>query len=428
MHETGAHETGAHETGAHETRAHETGAAETTPRSPNRRSLAATLLIAGPGRAPVLVYAIAGFVGLAALWASKTPVDVFVRAPGVVRPEGEVVRIVSEAAGRIAFVDAGEGDDVEAGQILAGLETGEVELRRVHLTRQIELRQSQLDHLETRMRDLETVHRAEVSRIDAEIRSGRQKLLEAEAEFASRLEAARIQRERARGEHTTSTALRAEGLISEDAWAEGEARLRLAHLEYARTRSSPPERSGIEVLDRSRDLAGARFDADRTEVLGAIYPIRLELGTLALELEGAMEEAARRTIRSPGRGRLTLVENIHKGERLGVGDVIGALEPARSARVVEAVVANNDAEQVEPGLPVRLVLDRDRILDGVVRSVSPDIRPGEPSGGTYRVVITPEVPGLRLGLGLEVRIITRTDSALGLLVNRIRRSFGEIGG
>jgi hypothetical protein len=66
-------------------------------------------------------------------------------------------------------------------------------------------------------------------------------------------------------------------------------------------------------------------------------------------------------------------------------------------------------------------------MSGTVRSVSPDAALTEAARGSFRVIIAPEDPDLRLGLAMEVRLLTRTDSLLGLLAGRIRESFRAVG-
>ena len=63
-----------------------------------------------------------------------------------------------------------------------------------------------------------------------------------------------------------------------------------------------------------------------------------------------------------------------------------------------------------------------------VQSISPDVRGGNSAPLTYRVVIVPANSNLRLGLGVEVHFVTRTETVLSLLTGRITDSFRQLGG
>ena len=58
----------------------------------------------------------------AALWAYMTPIDISVRSRGIVRPEGEPIRIAAEVGGSIRRINVAEGDLVNAHQPLLELD------------------------------------------------------------------------------------------------------------------------------------------------------------------------------------------------------------------------------------------------------------------------------------------------------------------
>ena len=376
---------------------------------------------------PAALYLLALLVVAAAVWSHLTPVDVFVKAPGVVRPDGDVVRISPERSGRIQAVVAGEGDEVRTGDVLIQLDGADHRVRRETLEGQIALRVSQLEQIRLKLEAARRLHSAELSRLETEIRSQRRALERSQAEFLARLERSEILLDQARKEHATTRALFEEGLVSADTWSGSETGLRLSELEYAGIRAGEPDPSSLDLLETARQVATAKFAADRQDLEAALYPIHYELAELRLELSHTIQEQEKTTIRSPTRGRVTLFEHIHPGEYLAAGTVVGTLEPAPNARVVEAVVANRNAEDVRPRQQVRLLMDDSRVLGGQVRSVSPDVRLSEPAAGSYRVIIVPESGDLRLGLAMEVRFVTRTETVLGMLVGRIRRSVRGMG-
>ncbi len=82
---------------------------------------------------------------LASLWAYRTRLEIWARAPEGIRTREEAIAIVSEAGGKVAAVYAREGMKVRLGDPLVQLDTSGLALRkqmlesRIHFT---ELRQS----------------------------------------------------------------------------------------------------------------------------------------------------------------------------------------------------------------------------------------------------------------------------------------------
>ena len=108
---------------------------------------------------------------------------------------------------------------------------------------------------------------------------------------------------------------------------------------------------------------------------------------------------------------------------MGLARLIAAIAPVPVRPIVEALVPNANAVDVRVGQPARLRIDESATLDGIVFSVGPDARFTESSGGAFRVLIATDTLDLRLGLAMEVRLITREERVLNLLFNRIERAF-----
>jgi multidrug efflux pump subunit AcrA (membrane-fusion protein) len=393
-----------------------------------RRSQAETLLIQGTGRSPRVLYVLSVVLVAGITWSHLTPVDVFVRAPGVVRPAGDVIRITTETAGEIVVIHTHEGAIVEPGEVLVRLDTRDQLMRRRTLTHQIGVLEAQLGDIRRKLETLDWIQSAEEERLDAEARSTLQSLYNQDTEFRAGIDAARTRLTQARDDHDTTRSLFEAGLASRVAWTSSRTELRIAESDYTQVASRRPDWSALELLERTRAVTASRFAADREDLSAATYPIEIELAELRLQLDFAEEEELRHTIRSPARGQLALFESIHPGEHLTAGSTIGTLEPLPARRIVEAVLANVNAGDVRPSQSVRLLLGDTQIIDGTVRSISPDVRRGDSNAASYRVVIVPDDGDLRLGLGLEVRFITGTETVLTLLTGRITESFRQLGG
>jgi multidrug resistance efflux pump len=95
------------------------------------------------------LYGLTALVIIAGVWAYLTPIDIAVSARGIVRPQGDPIRIVSETGGRIKKVQLEEGAIVRAGAVLLQLDTRDLLLKMRSLESRIHY--SELQH--TRNRD-----------------------------------------------------------------------------------------------------------------------------------------------------------------------------------------------------------------------------------------------------------------------------------
>jgi multidrug resistance efflux pump len=230
-----------------------------------RESQADALLLRRPRRAAGSVYLLALLLTAALVWACLTPVDVFVRAPGVVRPEGDVIRIVGETGGRILRVEGREGDFVGTGDVLIQLDSALSRARLAALDEQIALREDQLGRLGSRLAAADEIHRTELARLDAEIRSETAALERRRKDHESRMLASGILLERARYDYETTQTLFEEGLVSFETASRSRAEFRLAELEYDRVGLERPDGSEIEILETSRNATAARFTSELEE-------------------------------------------------------------------------------------------------------------------------------------------------------------------
>src|SRR5881628_1772009 len=76
------------------------------------------------------VYVLVVLVLAAAGWVHFTPIDISVHARGVVRSNGDPVRLISEASGRIRRVFVKEGSTVREGDALVQLDPRELALKQ----------------------------------------------------------------------------------------------------------------------------------------------------------------------------------------------------------------------------------------------------------------------------------------------------------
>ena len=318
-----------------------------------------------------------------AVWAYLTPVDVSIRAPGIVRPSSEVVRVVAEASGRIVRVSATEGGDVRRGDILLTLDPAAPILRRDSLREQIHFSELRLAELDSRIASLAAIN-ATASSLDAAAHD------DAIADARTRL--------------TRAAQLFDSGLTS---------RQSLEDALLAVTRAE----AASSTLALKRAQAGAQLEqiaAERTPLLAALSSAYRELSQTQLDLN-------RFTIAAPVDGRIVSSALLHAGETLAANAPIATLLPDSEPLVVESFVPSAGRQYVKPGQGVRLRQDS-TLLDGTVTAIGPDVQihDGVP---VYRAAIAAE--HLQLGATYDVHFITRRDRILMLLFQRIRREFDE---
>ena len=383
------------------------------------------------GRSPSLLgatlYLLTGILALATLWAHFTTIDVTVRAPGVVRPRGDLVRIVTEASGVIEAVPVREGDQVRTGDVLVQLEDRQERSQTQTLREQILLLEEQLRGADLRTADARTVFDLEIQQLKLQTQAEREELERRLQQHQIQLHTAELRISDARERHEINRQLLDEGLVSRQSQMEVEGALQLARAQKQEIEARPPEESTLEGLLQARILKHSQFQAHQRELQGEQFPIEKQLADLRLQLDRSETNRQRLIIRSPATGTLVSFATLHPGEHLAAGTPLATLAATPTVKVIESWLPNQNAQNVHPDQSVRLLLDDSESLGGNVLSVSPDARITDPGSGTYRVLIAPETAEpLRLGLGLEVRFITRKESLLSLLFSKLRKS--EVGG
>src|SRR5262245_60158813 len=118
-----------------------------------------------PGRSWSL-YGLTAVIGVAVVWAYFTEIDVSIRARGVVRPDGQGIRVFVETGGRIRGVFAGEGDDVEEGAPLVELDGRDLVLKKRSTESRIHYAEMRLQDLERRIEDQRSIEEESAS-VDA---------------------------------------------------------------------------------------------------------------------------------------------------------------------------------------------------------------------------------------------------------------------
>jgi multidrug resistance efflux pump len=350
------------------------------------------------------LYLLAAMICGAAVWAYLTPLDISIRSRGIVRPEGEPIRIIAEVGGRIRKIFVNEGDHVARQDPLLEFDIRDLVLKKRAIDSRIRFAQSRLKDVERQIDDTIAIANQADSADSLDY------------EAAQRSSDLNVQSARERFDRTTL--LFQDGLVSKQMY--DESRFALAQAEADRLRLS----------SRSMELKRAQSALQIRKVMADATPIRNELAVLYNEREQTDFEIERRTIRSPADGRITSLAALHADETIAAGTIVAALVANSHVLVIESWVPNSDRFDLAPGQRVRLRSeafppDENKTFGGVIQYISPDARFNESLSGTYRVLIRPadNVPPLSLGTTFEVNFITRQERLIWILFEKIRHGF-----
>jgi multidrug resistance efflux pump len=355
-------------------------------------------------RASNLMYLLAATIIGAAVWAYMTPIDISVRSRGIVRPEGEPIRIVAEVGGNIRRIHVAEGDLVNAHEPLLELDVRDLLLKQQTV-------ESQIRFAESRLRDFER-YLDQTMAVEEDVAQA--EWLEYEA--ARQSVDATVQTDRDRFDRMRF--LYQEGLVAKQVYDESRTALDQAEAEKLRLSARPPQ------------LKRAQSKLQVQKTMAETIPLRSELASLHTELGQIHIEIERRTICSPAEGRITSLAVLHKDETISPGATVAAIVPATHALLVEASVPTFERSHIFAGQRVRLrsesvPADANDAFDGVVQYISPDARFNESLNGGYRVLIRPADSSrpLRLGATFELHFLTREERLLSILFEKLRAGF-----
>ena len=381
------------------------------------------LLLGGrPGLAGISVYLVAALVLLAIAWGYFAEVDIVVPAAGIVRPDGEVVQITTKVPGKVAGIYAIEGRYVSTGDPLVLLNTIEIRLEREALAHQLKLVERQLQNVGRRIRDAAALHQLEVATIEQELEEAHINLVLETKQHQAQMESADLRLELTRKEYAITRDLFEQGLLSHQAMEQAKTDFDLARADRERSINAYPSDSSVKSLRARKRLIEYEFESRQRDLRSEATPIEARLADLKARFSASGNEQDRRTIRSPATGMLTMVPTLHPGENVEAGTLVATIAPTPIRPVVETWVGNAEAAELKPGQRARMLVDDFHTAEGVISSVGPDVRFSEAVNGAIRVLIQPESLSLRLGIALEVRLITRKERVLSLLFSRIERA------
>lgn len=305
---------------------------------------------------------------------------------GIMRPDGDLVRVDSAYAGRVAGVRVAEGQEVAAGDVLVQLASPEVELdvaiKRNKLRLAGERAQAMIEQQEAMIASDGSVAAAECGSLRREL-DGLEDL-----EAAGAIATQEVQKTRA---ELSACVGRASPLG-----------VRRKQIAAARRRVAALLAGSAEPPDQSYDPQ--------------VAPLLAEIEVVAAELRAAEARRDDLTVRAQTDGVVTKLLVRHPGEIVPLGTPLVELAPKSSTIVFEAFIANSQVGAVRAGQKALIHLDAFPHLEfgsvrGEVVRVYPD---AEERGGAYGFRVILAIRGttgagrvsVRLGLSGAAEIVT----------------------
>ncbi|MFO0984827.1 MAG: HlyD family efflux transporter periplasmic adaptor subunit [Planctomycetota bacterium] len=405
--------------------------------------MAAPMVLQRPPRwVRASVYLFALLLAMATVWAHVTRVETYIGARGVVRPQGDLVKVQPVASGRLLEVCCREGDRVARGAVLFRIDGKDT---RTEI-------EKNLSQQETGRKQLAALLSSRTSLLEQQ---GLESAAAATAvQLASgSLEKARIEREQRRAAVTESMARVADceadlermarlvtGVgVSEADLSKQRAALRVANADRDASTGALEiaeqqvllEMRAAELRQQQNAAAAATRKRDLVELEARITASEQEAKALAIEAARLEAQLSSLDVTAPVTGTVASMLSKTAGEVVQGGDCIATLVPADVPWIVEATVLNRDAGRLREriGACVRIRLDafpfRDYgSLTGKIVAVASDATPHEQLGLAYRVEIAPQALVLergrrrgriQLGMTADVEIVQDEDRLLALL-------------
>ena len=415
-----------------------------------------------PDRGPQrIVLAMVGvillFIVCAMVWASYAQLDVAAQGRGAVVPPSRVQEVQSLEGGIVQEMLVGVGDKVKVGQVLARLDTAQVDADLG------ESRQLRLAALAGRAR-VDALMRGGAPVFDAALREQAPDLVEketqlwrdAQREYQSNQAVAREAVQRRRGElaeaesriQSLQGSLRLaqeafaieERLFSEGAGARADFLAAQQRLESQRSdiesirQSLPRLRAGLAEAQaqvaESDARSRAQWGAQRSE-------FQTKTATLAATIGGREDKAARREITSPVEGVVNRVLINTRGGVVAPGKPLLEIVPDEANLLMTVRIKPSDIGFIRAGQPAHVrVLSYDASthgqMDAEVKNVGADAILDEKGEPYFDVQLSAARDQLKLhgkplpitpGMPVEVGILTGQRSVMQYLLKPVLRSF-----
>jgi len=398
-------------------------------------------------------FALVGIFGGAIALSALFKYNVTVKAPAVIRPEGDLRIVEATAAGQVQQILVVPNDEVEQGETLVILDDAELRSRQQQIQSELEQIQQQRSHIAQELIALD-------NQITAEKEAGQREIAAAEADLERRQQAhlneqvtttANVREAKAAVEFAQEEFNRYQELAGTGALAAIQLEEKAAALETAQARldravglMNPSEADVTQAQEEVQQIRASQA-ANLAQLIQSRGVLRRQQANLFKEQQTQQEtleqirlELGQLTIRAPVAGILQSLKLRNPNQHLETGEAIAQIAPVPADAIIQAQVSQADISRIKIGQAVNVRIDSCPytdygVLQGTVTAVSPDAQQSERDQvealPSYQVEVVPQVRSLhsanqtcslKSGMGGRADIITQRESVLTALARKLR--------
>jgi HlyD family secretion protein len=366
---------------------------------------------------------LAAIGGLGLLVMTVLPWQETVRAQGVVRPIGENTVVQSERGGTVLEVLVRPNQAVTAGQAIARLDDRPWRDQQRRLQSdllKLELQRNQAG-LQLQALSLQTGASSDLS--GAQVEASRRDVDKASSTVAFH------QQEVARYESLLASGAVAQALVDEK-----RAQLQLSRSELEKANQQVIQQGALGSVEQARLQQSGSSSRSGVEELNKMISLR------QTELADVNRALASTVLRAPATGSLLEIAVRHRGQVLRPGDVVATIAPSTGPLQVNLQVPGTEITPIRTGQTTHLRVEGCPypdfgVLPARVAAIAADAQQtaapsnGTASPGSYQVVVRPDRTelvqrqrrcGLRPGMQVQADVVTRSTSAMGALLRKLR--------
>jgi HlyD family secretion protein len=398
-------------------------------------------------------WALVGVFGGAIALAAMFEYNVTVKAPAVVRPEGDLRIVESALSGRVQRILVKANDRVEQGDAIAILDDAELRSREQQtqsdlnqLQRQKQLIQRELTALATQIQAETEAQAGTLASARAQLDLRQRDYRDQQAIASTDLQEAQAAVQFAQEELNRYQTLAGTGALADLQLKEKEAALKTARARLDKAKAMLDPSTAI-ITQAQQDIRKAQARGNAT--LATLQQTREALARQYAELDKQHQsqqqtlQQIRRdleqlTIRTPLAGTIQALTLRNSGQVVDSGEAIAQIAPKTANLVIQAQVSQADISRIATGQTANLRIDSCPYPDfGVliadVTHIPPDTQQGETTTSeatvAYQVTILPQTRSLQSGTrsctlqaGMRGRadIITQKETILISLLRRLR--------
>ncbi|MFH7243180.1 MAG: HlyD family efflux transporter periplasmic adaptor subunit [Spirulina sp.] len=395
-----------------------------------------------------------GIFGSAIALSALLKYNVTVKAPAVVRPEGDLRIVESTATGPVRQILVTANDEVQQGDPLVVLDDAEVRSRQQQIQAELDQLQRQQQHIQQERVVLDSQIQAETRAAEGAIAAAQAQLdlrqrnyREQQATTAADLREANAAMQFAQEELNRYRQLANTGALADLQLKEKEAALETALARLDRTRGRiNPSAAAIEQAEEEMRQTQARGESTLANLRQTQQALTRQQAELEQQIQSQQQtlqqvnlELARLVVQAPVTGTIQSLNLRNPNQVLQAGDVIAQIAPSNVALIIQAQVSQADAGRVQVGQQVNVRIDSCPytdygVLHGQVMAIAPDTETESPDPSSaktlpfYWAEIAPQTSALpaanhtchlQAGMLGRADIVTQRETFLKGLARRL---------